>query len=163
MLGTARPDIAEQLRYRKRQELQQDLVQLTGKNITAQGKVKLLTSCPACQQGLSRYTDDTGLETDFIVVELCNHNPGENWQREFVASVYAGGIERVLLQPVGFQQRHKQATATQGVGCDTGVDSGNCAGAFPWLAGLLVIWHHPTATTTSQAAPDRSTTRPCTA
>jgi Fe-S oxidoreductase len=96
-LGTARPDIAEQLRYRKRQELQQGLVQLTGENVTTQGKVKLLTSCPACQQGLSRYTDDTGLETDFIVVELCNHNLGENWQREFVASANAGGIERVLL------------------------------------------------------------------
>jgi FAD/FMN-containing dehydrogenase/Fe-S oxidoreductase len=96
-LGTARPDIAEQLRYRKRQELQQDLVQLTGENVTTQGKVKLLTSCPACQQGLSRYTDDTGLETDYIVVELCNHNLGENWQREFVASANAGGIERVLL------------------------------------------------------------------
>ena len=88
-------------------------MQLTGKNITAQGKVKLLTSCPACQQDLSRYTDDSGLETDFIDVELCNHNPGENWQREFVASVNAGGIEQVLLQPVGFQQRHKQATAPQ--------------------------------------------------
>jgi len=113
MLGTARPDIAEQLRYRKRLELQQDLVQLTGKNITAQGKVKLLTSCPACQQGLSRYTDDTGLETDFIVVELCNHKLGENWQREFVASVNAGGNERVLLQPVGSQQRHKPATEPQ--------------------------------------------------
>jgi FAD/FMN-containing dehydrogenase/Fe-S oxidoreductase len=96
-LGTARPDIAEQLRYRKRQELHQDLMQLTGENVTSQGRVKLLTSCPACQQGLSRYTDDTGLETDFIVVELCNHNLGENWQREFVASANAGGIERVLL------------------------------------------------------------------
>jgi Fe-S oxidoreductase len=96
-LGTARPDIAEQLRYRKRQELQQGLVQLTGENVTTPEKVKLLTSCPACQQGLSRYTDDTGLETDFIVVELCNHNLGENWQREFVASANAGGIERVLL------------------------------------------------------------------
>jgi Fe-S oxidoreductase len=96
-LGTARPDIAEQLRYRKRQELEQGLVQLTGESKTTQGKVKLLTACPACQQGLSRYTDDTGLETDFIVVELCNHNLGENWQREFVASANAGGIERVLL------------------------------------------------------------------
>ncbi len=96
-LGTARPDIAEQLRYRKRQELQQGLVQITGEHVTTQGKVKLLTSCPACLQGLSRYTDDTGLETDFIVVELCNHNLGENWQREFVASANAVGIERVLL------------------------------------------------------------------
>ena len=96
-LGTARPDIAEQLRYRKRQELEQGLVQLTGEAVTTKGKVKLLTACPACQQGLSRYTDDTGLETDFIVVELCNHNLGENWQREFIASANAGGIERVLL------------------------------------------------------------------
>ncbi|MDT8452614.1 MAG: DUF3683 domain-containing protein [Gammaproteobacteria bacterium] len=97
-LGTARPDIAEQLRYRKREELQNGLVELTGKPSTSpKGKVKMLTSCPACQQGLSRYQDDTGLDTDYIVVELCKNNLGEDWQEKMLEKIKDGGIERVLL------------------------------------------------------------------
>ena len=96
-LGTARPDIAEQLRYRKQEVLRDDLKQLTGKSSNTEGKVKMLTSCPACQQGLSRYEDDTGIETDYIVVELCNHLQGKDWQGEFIEAVGQGGIERVLL------------------------------------------------------------------
>jgi Fe-S oxidoreductase len=96
-LGTARPDIADQLRYRKQEELEIGLVQLTGQPDNHRGRVKLLTSCPACQQGLSRYQDDTGLETDFIVVELCNSLLGDNWQDEFIDRVSRDGIERVLL------------------------------------------------------------------
>lgn len=96
-LGTARPDIAEQLRYRKQVELQNGLQQLTGEPVNSNGKVKMLTSCPACQQGLSRYQDDTGIETDYIVVELCNNLLGETWQEKFIDSVSEGGIERVLL------------------------------------------------------------------
>jgi FAD/FMN-containing dehydrogenase/Fe-S oxidoreductase len=96
-LGTARPDIADQLRYRKAEELYKGIERLTGAPVAEKGKVKMLTSCPACQQGLSRYEDDTGLETDYIVVELCKHNLGENWQDDFIQSVNAGDIERVLL------------------------------------------------------------------
>ncbi len=57
----------------------------------------MLTSCPACQQGLARYRDDTGLETDYIVVELAKHRLGEGWQEKFIARAREGGIERVLL------------------------------------------------------------------
>jgi FAD/FMN-containing dehydrogenase/Fe-S oxidoreductase len=96
-LGTARPDIADQLRYRKQEELEKGLVKLTGQPDNNAGKVKLLTSCPACQQGLSRYQDDTGLETDYIVVELCNNLLGINWQDDFIKKVNSNGIERVLL------------------------------------------------------------------
>jgi len=96
-LGTARPDIADQLRYRKLEELEEGLVKLTGQPDNNRGRAKLLTSCPACQQGLSRYQDDTGLETDYIVVELCNKLLGENWQDEFTSKVNSNGIERVLL------------------------------------------------------------------
>ncbi|MBE9560310.1 MAG: DUF3683 domain-containing protein, partial [Proteobacteria bacterium] len=60
-LGTARPDIAEQLRYRKREDLRKNLVNITGHDKVKNNEVKILTSCPACQQGLGRYTDDTGL------------------------------------------------------------------------------------------------------
>jgi FAD/FMN-containing dehydrogenase/Fe-S oxidoreductase len=96
-LGTARPDIADQLRYRKQEELEKGLVKLTGQPDNNRNRVKLLTSCPACLQGLSRYQDDTGLETDYIVVELCNALLGDNWQEEFVDKINRDGIERVLL------------------------------------------------------------------
>ncbi len=73
-------------------------MELTGKPTTSpKGKVKMLTSCPACQQGLSRYQDDTGLDTDYIVVELCKNNLGEDWQEKMLAKIKDGGIERVLL------------------------------------------------------------------
>ena len=96
-LGTARPDIADQLRYRKQEELEQGLVTLTGQPNNNIGKVKLLTSCPACQQGLSRYQDDTGLETEFIVVELCKQLLGGDWQETFLRKLNSNGVERVLL------------------------------------------------------------------
>ena len=54
-------------------------------------------TCPACQQGLSRYADDTGLETDYFIVEMISHLQGQDWQNEFVQSIENGGIERVLL------------------------------------------------------------------
>jgi FAD/FMN-containing dehydrogenase/Fe-S oxidoreductase len=96
-LGTARPDIATQVRYRKQEELQAALVQLTGRDRADRGNVKILTSCPACQQGLSRYQDDTGLDNDYIVVEMANRLLGEGWQPRFIDRARAGGIEQVLL------------------------------------------------------------------
>jgi FAD/FMN-containing dehydrogenase/Fe-S oxidoreductase len=95
-LGTARPDIANQLRFRKVEELRKGIETLTGHQETT-GQVKLLTSCPACQQGLSRYGDETGLKTDYIVVELARKLLGETWQETFITKAKAGGIERVLL------------------------------------------------------------------
>jgi len=95
--AVARPDISSQVRYRKQAELHNDIEGLTGSKTTKNGNVKLLTSCPACQQGLSRYADDTGLETDYIIVEMIKHLQGENWQDDFVKSIENGGIERVLL------------------------------------------------------------------
>ncbi|HEY5604540.1 MAG TPA: DUF3683 domain-containing protein [Gammaproteobacteria bacterium] len=93
----ARPDIATQVRFRKQEELHNGIRQLTGQTVAAEGNVKMLTSCPACQQGLSRYREETGLATDYIVVELANQLLGENWQAEFVERVKKGGIEPVLL------------------------------------------------------------------
>jgi len=95
-LGTARPDIANQLRFRKVEELHGGIRALTGQERT-DGQVKMLTSCPACQQGLARYADETGLQTDYIVVELARHLLGETWQETFITKARAGGIERVLL------------------------------------------------------------------
>ncbi|MGD8525518.1 MAG: (Fe-S)-binding protein, partial [Thioalkalispiraceae bacterium] len=96
-LAVTRPDISHQIRSRKTEELQQGIEQLTGNNKAIDGNVKLLTSCPACQQGLSRYADVTGLETDYIVVEMANHMLGDGWQEKFVTRMKQGGIERVLL------------------------------------------------------------------
>ncbi len=96
-LGTSRPDIAEQLRYRKREELAKDINTITGHSKAKNNEVKILTSCPACQQGLGRYTDDTGLKTDYIIVEMANHMHGKNWEKQFIQKANNGGIEKVLL------------------------------------------------------------------
>ena len=95
-LSTARPDIASQIRFRKQEELTRGITELTGQARTG-GDVKLLTSCPACQQGLSKYADDTGLKTDYIVVELARHLLGDGWQERFLSKARNGGVEQVLL------------------------------------------------------------------
>jgi Fe-S oxidoreductase len=96
-MAVSRPDISTQIRFRKQQELQQGIREFTGLERVRHDEVKLLTSCPACQQGLSRYEDDTGLKTDYIVVELANNILGEFWQKRFIERATRGGIERVLL------------------------------------------------------------------
>jgi Fe-S oxidoreductase len=96
-LASARPDISTQLHFRKQEELQKSIAQLTAKKKADNAEIKLLTSCPACQQGLSRYTETTGLKTDYIVVELANHNLGKDWQQKFIKMARNGGIEQVLL------------------------------------------------------------------
>ena len=95
--AVSRPDVATQVRFRKQQELRSDIHSLTGNEMAVNNNVKLLTSCPACQQGLSRYRYDTGLETDYIVVELANKLLGENWEQQFISRANANGIEKVLL------------------------------------------------------------------
>ncbi len=96
-LAVSRPDISTQIRFRKQEELQQGIETLTGDVVAKNDNVKLLTSCPACQQGLSRYGDDTGLETTYIVTELAGKLLGDGWQKRFVERAKEGGIERVLL------------------------------------------------------------------
>lgn len=94
--AASRPDIATQVRARKEEEIRGNLQTLTGGQPPAK-PVKILTSCPSCLQGLSRYNDDTGTEADYIVVEIARHLLGENWLPEYVARARDGGIERVLL------------------------------------------------------------------
>lgn len=96
-LATARPDIASQLRFRKEAELTKGLISLTGESRVTDNSVKILTSCPACQQGLNRYEDATGLKTDYIVVELMKNRYGDGWNKEFMSKLEAGGVEKVLL------------------------------------------------------------------
>jgi Fe-S oxidoreductase len=100
-LGVTRPDIATQVRFRKEEELRRDEAALraTG-SVPAQGPVKILTSCPSCLQGLSRYGDDLQnglLEADYIVVEMASRILGADWLPEYVRRANDGGIERVLV------------------------------------------------------------------
>lgn len=57
-LAVARPDISTQVRSRKQEEIEKGAAALRGDDVTA--KVKILTSCPSCLQGLTRYADDAG-------------------------------------------------------------------------------------------------------
>ena len=62
--------------------------------------MKILTSCPSCLQGLSRYRNDLDnglLEADYIVVEMAQRILGPDWMPRYVAEANAGGIERVLV------------------------------------------------------------------
>jgi Fe-S oxidoreductase len=93
--GVATPQIATQVRFRKEDEMKTGADALRADGFT--GEIKVLTSCPACQQGLSRYNDDAGTTTDYIVVEMAKHLLGPNWLPDYVAKANNGGIERVLL------------------------------------------------------------------
>jgi len=94
-LAVTRPDISTQVRFRKLEEIRKGAATVRAGDTAA--AVKLLTSCPSCLQGLSRYNDDAGIEADYIVVEMARHLLGENWMAEYVAKVNQGGIERVLV------------------------------------------------------------------
>ena len=94
-LATARPDIAHQLFSRKLESMQQAQTDVRAEE--QQAEVKCLTSCPACQQGLSRYEKLTGMKTDYIVVEMARLNYGEQWMEDFIQKATHGGMEKVLL------------------------------------------------------------------
>ena len=100
-LGVTRPDISTQVRFRKEEELRKDEAALRKAGAVAdKGPVKILTSCPSCLQGLSRYAGDlTGglLEADYIVVEMANQILGRDWMPQYVERANGGGIERVLV------------------------------------------------------------------
>lgn len=100
-LGVTRPDISTQVRFRKEEELRKGEAALRSSGaVGAQDNVKILTSCPSCLQGLTRYGDDLQnglLEADYIVVEMARHILGENWLPEYVERANQGGIERVLV------------------------------------------------------------------
>ena len=94
-LAVTRPDISTQVRFRKQEEVENGAAQLRQDGFT--GEVKLLTSCPSCLQGLSRYRDDAGIEADYIVVEMAKALLGPDWMADYIRKATQGGIERVLL------------------------------------------------------------------
>ena len=93
--AASRPDISTQVRFRKEEEMRKGANALRRDDYM--GQVKILTSCPSCLQGLSRYNDDSGTTADYIVVEMARRLLGENWMANYVQKANDGGIERVLL------------------------------------------------------------------
>ncbi len=94
-LAVTRPDVSTQVRFRKQEEIEKGAAKLRADGF--QGDVKLLTSCPSCLQGLSRYNDDAGTQADYIVVEMARRLLGDNWMKDYIEKANNGGIERVLL------------------------------------------------------------------
>ncbi len=93
-LALTRPDVSTQVRFRKEEEVRLGADKLRA---AGAGRVKILTSCPSCLQGLNRYDEDADLEADYIVVEIARHVLGERWMADYVARANSGGIERVLV------------------------------------------------------------------
>ena len=93
--AVTRPDIATQVRFRKERELHKNVAELN--DYGNKGPIKVLTSCPSCLQGLSRYKDDVALDADYIVVEIAKYTLGEDWMPAYVRAANRGGIERVLV------------------------------------------------------------------
>ena len=91
-MAVATPVIAGKIRARKEEEMEKAKARLSG-----EGNTKILTSCPSCLQGLSRLEGETGVEADYIVIELARHLKGENWQRDFIKEIKNGGVERILM------------------------------------------------------------------
>ena len=93
--AVTRPDIATQVRFRKEEEMRKGVTALRADGY--EGEVKVLTACPSCQQGLSRYDDDAGTSAEYVVIEMAQQLLGPNWLADYVAKANQGGIERVLL------------------------------------------------------------------
>ena len=93
--AAGRPDIASQVKMRKQEEIEKDLKKID--TVNNKMPTKILTSCPSCLQGLSRYGDDTNTEADYIVVEIAKHVLGEQWLEQYVEKAKNGGIEKILL------------------------------------------------------------------
>ncbi|MCF8151864.1 MAG: (Fe-S)-binding protein, partial [Burkholderiaceae bacterium] len=98
-LAVSRPDVSTQIRFRKQEEMEQGAARLREKAGTARmpAPVKILTSCPSCLQGLSRYENDTEVTADYIVVEMAKAILGPDWMQDYIRSANSGGIERILL------------------------------------------------------------------
>ena len=94
-LAVSRPDVSTQIRFRKEAEMTKGADKLRADGF--EGDIKILTSCPSCLQGLSRFNDDSGTDADYIVVEMARHLLGPNWMPEYVDRANNGGIERVLV------------------------------------------------------------------
>ena len=92
-LALSRPDISAMIRLRKEEEVDHVLAATAH---TVPTDTKILTTCPACVQGLSRL-EAMGVESDALVCELAEAVLGEDWEAEFIRAVKSEGMERVLF------------------------------------------------------------------
>ncbi len=98
-LAVSRPDVLTQIRFRKQEEMEQGAARLRAAPKVGAGStaLKILTSCPSCLQGLSRYENDAAVTADYIVVEMAKAILGPEWMQDYIRSANNGGIERILL------------------------------------------------------------------
>ena len=94
-LAVTRPDISTQVRFRKQIEMERGANELRKDDFN--GNVKVLTSCPSCLQGLTRFDADSDTTADYIVVEMAQKLLGPDWMQDYVSKANQGGIERVLV------------------------------------------------------------------
>ena len=83
-LAVERPDVSAAVRARKERETARARERLAARGAEAQA---VLTSCPACLQGLRRSGEATGLRADYLVVELARRRWGADWERQVQARV----------------------------------------------------------------------------
>lgn len=88
--AVARPDIAKQAKFRKEAEIKKDMATIA----KTDKPVKMLTTCPACRQGLARYQHTTNIEPVYPIELIAEQRLGQNWKEDFIKSVQ---IEKILL------------------------------------------------------------------
>lgn len=91
----ARPDIASQVRFAKEQSLRGAAAKLKAGDFS--GTTKVLTTCPGCLQGMSRYSDAIKSQAEFLIVEMMRSRYGDGWLHETLNKLRDGAIEKVLL------------------------------------------------------------------
>ncbi len=89
--AVSRPDVAKAAKGKKLQVIQQNVIDLEHTNTDG---VKMLTTCPACRQGLSRYESQTSVATVYPIEVMAKSLLGDHWMQTFVDEVV---IEEVLL------------------------------------------------------------------
>lgn len=95
-LSVAHPDIAGKIRMRKEEQMKAAKNELRQRVGDVAG-AKVLTSCPSCLQGLKRIEEVSGVQAEYIVVQLAKTRFGEHWQEWFLERIKAGGMEKVLI------------------------------------------------------------------
>ncbi|MBQ9239834.1 MAG: DUF3400 domain-containing protein, partial [Duodenibacillus sp.] len=93
--AVGRPDIATQVRFRKEEDILKTKNLVRGDDFS--GEVRILTACPGCLQGISRYGERTGTSAEFMVVEMARLTLGDDWMTGFIKQVKKEGIEGILL------------------------------------------------------------------
>ncbi len=94
-LALSRPDIANAMRLRKREQLEKGLEQLAANGNADGAEPFIATNCPSCLTGLGR-NRDLGVKPIHIAVLLANRLSADgSWQEEL--KTIAKGAERVVF------------------------------------------------------------------